>query len=138
MSQNKYAPKVWRPFSAFPSLFEEMDHMMSSSNGDGLSVSEHNGLVFVEASVPGLNPEDIDISIDKNVLWIKGKKSEEKEDKEKKYYHKATSSFSYCTSLPEGTDLNKEPKATCKNGVVTVTFSKKDKIEPKKIKVKAS
>jgi len=48
--------------------------------------------------------------------------SKEEETKEKKYYRKATSSFSYRVAVPGEIDQNKEPYASCRNGVMTVTL----------------
>jgi HSP20 family protein len=140
MNKNKQLANIWRPFTYFPSLFEETNEFFPDigtfSNEKGLSVSEDNGTVLVEASVPGLKPEDIEISLDEGTLWIKGEKTEEKEDKKRKYYHKASSSYSYCTSLPENVDLDKEPQARSENGVVKIEFKKKKSTKPKKIAVK--
>ena len=135
-------PSAWRPFSHFPSLFDEANDwfpdLATFSNERGLSVSEDNGSVLVEAAVPGLKPEDLEISLDRGTLWVKGQKSEEEEEEERKYYRKASKSYSYYTSLPEGVDLESEPEATCEDGVVKITFSKKESSEPKKIEVKKS
>jgi HSP20 family protein len=101
-----------------------------------LSVYEENSHVCVEAALPGLKPEDIDVSYEKGVLWIRGRKKEEEEDKQKKYYRKASSEFSYSVHVPGNIDERVEPEATFKHGVMKVAFKKVEKTEPKKIKVK--
>ncbi len=135
-------PSVWQPFCHLPSLFDEANDwfpdLTTFSNERGLSVSEDNGTVLVEAAVPGLKPKDVEISLDRGTLWVKGQKSEEKEDKNRKYYRKASRFYSYCTSLPEGVDTEVEPEATCEDGIVKITFTKKESPEPKKIEIKKS
>jgi len=54
-----------------------------------------------------------------------------------KYYRKATSSFSYRVAVPGEIDLNVEPEAESKHGVMRVIFAKHPKMQPKKITVKA-
>ena len=138
--EKKYLPKIWGSFGRLPSIFEESNDwfpdIMTFANDRGLSVSEDDRSVLVEAAVPGLKPENIEISLDKGTLWIKGQKSEEVKSKERNYYRKASSTYSYCTSLPEGTDVDKEPQAVCEDGIVKITFSKKASVQPKKIAIK--
>jgi len=126
------------PFWRFPitrPLWEEDDDMMhASSQGGGLSISEDEKYIYVEAAVPGIDPKDVEITFDKGALWIKGEAKEEKKDK--KYYRKATRSFSYRIMVPGDLDPNQEPEASCKNGVMTVKFAKSPKSQPKKITVK--
>ncbi len=103
----------------------------------GLTVSEDAKNVYVEAAVPGVDLKDIDVSFEKGVLWIKGEAKEEVKNG-KKYYRKASSSFSYRVAIPGEVDWNTEPVATCKNGMMTVSFTKSPKAQPKKIAVKAA
>lgn len=122
-------------WSELPSLFFEGDEgHFSPSNG--LSLFEDARHVYVEASLPGLSQEAIDLSYHKGSLWVKAEKKEEKEDKEKKFYRKATSSFSYHVQLPVSVDESRQPEAVYKNGILRVTFHKKETSSPQKIAVK--
>jgi HSP20 family protein len=91
--------------------------------------------VYVEASVPGVDPDKIEVSYDKGVLWIRGQQEQEKGG-DRKYYRKASSSFSYRMAIPGNVDENKDPEATYKNGIMKVTFNKVPEPQPKKIAVK--
>ncbi len=123
------------PMVSFPSFMEDFEEFLPTVNIiKGLSISEDDKNIYVEAAVPGLDPKDIDITFDRGILSIHGDKKEE--EKKKKYYRKATSSFSYRTTIPGEVDPNAEPDARCKNGVMTVTFVKSPKAQPKKIAVK--
>lgn len=108
-------------------------HPQQESN---LSLYEDQHTICVEAALPGLNSEDIDVTYEKGVLWIKGEKKELEEDKKKKFYRKATTEFSYHIHIPGEIDESKEIEATFKNGVMKVVFKKQEKSEPKKISVK--
>ncbi len=102
----------------------------------GLTVSEDEKTVSVEAAVPGLDPKKVDVTYDKGILWIRGSQEQEENNENKKYYRKASSSFSYRVAVPGEIDEAKEPEATCKNGVMKVIFQKKAQVEPKRINVK--
>lgn len=125
----------WRLPRVSSDLLEDISEWMPTYGTlNGLSVSEDEGNVYVEAAVPGIDPKAVDVTVHKGLLWIKGEAKEE--EKKKKYYRKATSSFSYHITLPEGVDTAKDPVAECKNGVMKVTFVKSPKTQPKKIAVK--
>lgn len=125
-------------FGHFPSPFDlfedEEEWEISTKPSSNLSLSEDKNNFYVEAALPGLKPEEIEISLDKNVLWIKGEKKQE--EKDKKYYKKASTSFSYRVLLPVEIDEKKEVDATYKDGVMKVTFQKVSESKPKKINIK--
>lgn len=136
---NDITPRTfWRsPFISLPSVWEDIEEMLSiTGNINGLSISEDEQNIYVSAAVPGVDPKDIDISLEKGVIWIKGEAKEE--EKGKKFYRKASSSFSYRVTIPGEIDQNIEPEADYKNGIMTVTFVKSPKLKPKKITVKSS
>lgn len=120
-------------------FFEDWDEdeILPFSGNSAVSVYEDNKNIFVEAALPGINPDDVDITFDKGMLWIKGESSQEEEDKKKKFYQKASSSFSYRVSIPGEVDMKVEPEASCKNGIMTIKFAKSPEEQPKKIAVKA-
>lgn len=117
-------------------LLSLFDSRQITGISSGLSVSEDDKHVYVEAAVPGVEPDKIEVSYDKGVLWIRGQQEQEKEDKNRKYYRKASSSFSYRMVVPGNIDETKDPQATYKNGVMKVTFDKIPETQPKKITVK--
>lgn len=102
----------------------------------GLSISEDDKHVYIEAALPGINPEDVEITFDKGMLWIKGEAK--KEAKNRKVYQNMASSFSYRVAVPGDIDPNIEPEATCEHGVMTITFTKSPQSQPKKIAIKGA
>jgi len=117
-------------------LLSFFDSRSMGSISSGLSVSEDDKHVYVEAAVPGVEPDKIEVSYDKGALWIRGQQEQEKEDKNRKYYRKASSSFSYRLAVPGNIDEKKDPEATYKNGVMKITFDKIPETQPKKIAVR--
>ena len=125
------------PFSLFESVDEDWDvHEFTSPSG--LSVSEDDNHVYIEAALPGIKPDEIDMFFDKGILWIKAEKKEESEDKKKKFYRKAMSSFSYRITVPGDIDESKDPDALCQDGVLKVQFFKTTKSSYKKIPIRGS
>jgi HSP20 family protein len=134
-----------RPSWSFPSfrfpfsLFEESDEEAwggDFSDLSGLTVSEDEDHVYVEAALPGIKPEEVEVTFDKGILWIKAQKKEESESKNKKFYRKAASTFSYHIAVPGNIDENGQPEAIIKNGMIEITFSKAQKTPLKKIPIK--
>jgi len=124
-------------------FFDEMEWGLSplGLGSSGLSISGDDKQIFIEAHVPGLAAQDVEVSIDKDhVLWIKGNKKVEEHDKKRKFYRHAQTSFSYCVPLWEEIDMEKEPKAVCKDGVMKLVFEKcqDGQGESKKIRVEGN
>jgi len=113
-----------------------LDETVMDTIPSGLSVSEDEGNVYVDAALPGIEPKNIEVTFDKGVLHISGEDKEE--EKKKKYYRKATSAFSYRVAVPSEVSPKTEPEATYKNGVMHVAFKKMAAAAPKKITVKVS
>lgn len=124
------------PALRIPSFIEDIEELLPTSTLlNGLSISSDDKNVYVEAAVPGIDPKEVDITFDKGLLTIRGERKEE--EKGKTYQRKATRSFFYSVT-PDDVDLKAEPKATYKNGVMTVSFTKMPEIKAKKIAVKTT
>lgn len=128
-------PSIFRDFS-MPNLWQEFEDWNNFGKDQGLSVYDQNNEIIVEAAMPGLTADDIQINLDKGVLWIKGEKKEEESDKDKKFYRKAIRSFSYNVALPDQTEDKQEPEASYKDGVLKISFKKAKSAEAKKITIK--
>lgn len=129
-------PKNFFSFPHLPSIWNDEDEWLTTpASPSGLSVSEDDGSVYIEAAVPGIDPKNVDITYQDGYLWIRAEEKEEEKDKGRKYYRQALKSFSYRVAVPGDVDANAEPSATYKNGVMTVVFGKSPKSQPRKIKV---
>ena len=94
--------------------------------------------VVVKASLPGIKPEDVEISIDGNTLIIRGQ-AETSEKEEKDSYvlrERRWGSFHRSVTLPSNLKTDKA-EATYEDGVLTLSIPKADEAKPKTIKVKA-
>lgn len=129
-------PKSFFSFPTFRSFLDDEDLLTVPASTSGLTVSEDENNVYIEAHMPGLNPDDIEVNYKKGELWLRGDRKEEETDKKKKFYRLASSSFSYRVIVPGDIDEKSEPDAKYKDGVMFVTFKKLAKEEPKKILVK--
>jgi HSP20 family protein len=103
-----------------------------------LDVFESDDDVTVRASIPGVNPDDIDISVTGDVLTIKGETSEEREEKQGNYHlrERRYGAFQRSVNLPAPVNTDKA-EAEFKNGVLTLTLPKVEEVKPKSIKIRA-
>ncbi len=127
----------WDPFrnlTRWPSVWDEDDWGLPSSTPTQLDVYETENEVVVKANVAGVNDEKVNLTCEKGVLTIGAEASEEHHEG-KKYYQKATRSYSYRVAVPGNIDMKAEPRAEVDKGVVTVTFAKAPEDKPKKIAV---
>ena len=127
----------WDPMSTmlrWPNIWEDED-FPTATGSDNLDVYETKDESVVKASVAGIDPDKVEITFEKGVLTISARdESEEKEGK--RYYKKATRSYSYRVAIPGNIDRATEPEAKVKHGIVTVTFKKAEEEKKKKISIK--
>jgi HSP20 family protein len=92
-----------------------------------IDMHETDDEVVVTVEVPGVNRDDLDLTISSEGLVIRGETSEEREDKRRDYrlVQSRYGSFVRTVPLPPGLDLD-HPKARLKDGVLTVRFPKVD------------
>jgi HSP20 family protein len=139
----------WEPFSELRKLENRMSNLWGrwstpfwmSDDGDErwsvpLDVREDGEQLVVEASIPGMKPEEIEVEIEDGLLTIKGETKREYEEKKKDYLLKERSEGSFHRSirLPE-TVMAEGATSSYKDGVLTVTMPKKAESKPKKITV---
>lgn len=128
----------WSPVNTmlrWPNIWEDEDWGMPAQAADNLDVYETADQVVVKASVAGVEEEKVEINYEKGVLTITASETEEEKD-DKKYYKKSSRSYAYRVAVPGNIDLKKEPEATVKNGIVTVSFHKAEEEKPRKISIK--
>ena len=101
-----------------------------------VEVSETEDAIELKASLPGVTPEEVDISVADGVLTIKAEHKESTEDKKRDFYRREIryGSFHRVLSLPVSVDADKA-EARFENGVLHLTLPKAESIRPKQIKV---
>jgi HSP20 family protein len=142
----------WDPLRDMVSLRQAIDRLFEesfvrprgwSAPSEGiaslaLDVIESDEDVTIKASIPGVKPEDIDISITGDMLTIKGETCEEREE-EKGHYHlreRCFGAFQRAIRLPTMVKADKA-NAEFEQGVLTLTLPKVEEVKPKSIKIKA-
>jgi HSP20 family protein len=96
-----------------------------------------NGDLIIRAELPGVSPEDVDISLQNNVLTISGERKVEQEEERGGYFirERRYGSFSRSFTLPQGTDESKV-RARFDQGVLEVTVEGAGAVEePKRIQI---
>jgi HSP20 family protein len=90
-----------------------------------IDVSETKDSLVCKVDVPGMVQKDIQISLQENLLTIKGEKKQEKEEKDERYHRveRSYGAFTRSLRLPVAVDAGKVT-ATVKSGVLTVTLPK--------------
>ena len=117
---------------------EEMESLGAFS--PQVNMTEDEKSIQVSAELPGLDEKDLEISLSKDSLTIKGEKKEENEHKDKEAYYLERSFGTFTRVLPIPKDVNTEKaEASFKKGVLTITLPKleREKQSQKKIRIKA-
>lgn len=105
-----------------------------------VDITETDKEIRVSAELPGMDEKDIDISITKNSLTIKGEKKEKKEEKEEGYYRCERSFGSFHRAIPIYTEIDTDKvEASFKKGVLNIVLPKSPESvkETKKVTVKS-
>jgi HSP20 family protein len=138
----------WRPFKDLISIQNEMNRLFDDFFGrpftrlewteeawsPSVDVSETKDNVIVNAEIPGMNKEDVKVSVQDNVLILSGERKQEKEEKNANYHRieRSYGSFSRSFTLPTSVQADKV-KATYKDGILKITLPKTEEVKPKEI-----
>ncbi len=102
-----------------------------------VDVKEDEKNIYVKADIPGIDEKNLNVNIEKNILTIRGEKSEERrDDRDKKVLimERKYGSFQRSLRLPDG--INSEGiRANFKNGVLSIDIPKEKTEEPKKVTI---
>lgn len=105
-------------------------------SGPSVDLMENDDTYVVRCDLPGVEKDDLDISVSGNALTIKGEKQDSSEHKDGRYYRRESwsGSFQRTITVPETVDPN-AINAEMKNGVLTLTLPKKEDVKPRQITV---
>jgi len=120
----------------FSGLPERRRELLEGEWLPSVDIAETDDSVVVKAELPGVEQNDVSITIVNDVLTLKGEKKEEKEINKENYHRveRSYGSFQRSLSLPTGVQSDKT-KATYKDGVLTITIPKAEEAKPKTIKI---
>jgi HSP20 family protein len=148
---------VLDPFRGFSDMQSQMNRMFEQMLGNfaprggrqlegvtewapPIDVTTQNGNIVIRAELPGVKPEDVDITLQDNVLTISGERKAEQEEERGGYHIKERryGSFSRSFTLPQGTDESKI-NARYEHGVLELTVEGAAAVqEPKRIQIEGS
>ncbi len=138
----------WDPFQEMLNLRRTVDRLFDNVSPDhewaqpamwGLAVDmvENKDDFVVKASVPGINPDDLEVSYSDDTLTIKGEIKEEKEAKEDQYHLRERRYGSFMRSIVLPTKIKGDAiEASYQNGVLTLRLPKAEEVKPKRISIK--
>lgn len=135
----------WTPFfSEFDDMEEAMNSMLPTVRGKqfgftpAIDMYEDKDNIIVETQLGGINPENVDISIENNILCLKGESEKKSEVDDKNYYRKEIrrGSFYRSISLPTKVD-GESAKAINEDGILRITIPKAPEVKPKTIKIES-
>jgi len=141
----------WEPFGsdfarmanrlnrAFDLRFQDSDRESLGIWNPPVDIFEDKDGVVLNAELPGMKKEDIELRVENNVLTLQGERKRENETKEEGYFRseRAYGTFSRSFSLPTSVDTSKV-SAEYKDGVLSVSLPKAEEAKPKQIDVKVA
>ncbi|HEX9018561.1 MAG TPA: Hsp20/alpha crystallin family protein [Anaerolineaceae bacterium] len=139
----------WDPFRDMMSMRQAIDRLIDNSMGDNwdsgtewslpLDVMETGDGYVVEATVPGIKPEDLEITYNNGTLTIRGETKAENEQKEGKYHLRERRYGTFVRSIALPTDVKADSiEANYKDGVLSLKLPKTEEVKPKRIAIKGS
>lgn len=115
-------------------------NLESDDSGEGqltIDVYQTDEDVVIKSTIAGVNPEDLDVSINNDMITIRGERKFEEEVSEENFYYQECywGSFSRSVVLPVDV-IAEKIEASLKNGILTIRLPKADTNRTKKIKVR--
>jgi len=112
----------------------------SDESGEGqltIDVFQTDDDIIIKSTIAGVNPEDLDVSINNDMITIKGERKFEDEVNEENFYYQECywGTFSRSVVLPVDV-IAEKIEASLKNGILTIKLPKADTNRTKKIKVR--
>ena len=104
-----------------------------------VNISEDHDHIYVRAELAGVNPADLEITVQDNNLILRGERKIPTEEKQVNYHRRERESgfFRRVLALPARVQADKV-EATCKDGILTIQLAKPEEIKPRKIQVKGA
>jgi HSP20 family protein len=127
----------WHPMMDLDRLFDD-EAWSGSGFSPAMDVYQDGDNVVAKVSLPDIDPENVEVSVENDVLTISGETKKEKEVKHEDYYRKEIreGSFSRSIVLPMKVKSD-DTKASYEKGTLTITMPKADEVKPRKIAIEA-
>jgi len=138
----------WEPFRGavnlqeqvnrlFGDVFERSQHESSLTTwAPAVDIYETEHELVVKADLPAIDPKDLDIRVENNILTIRGERKFEKKVNEDSYLRVERAYGGFSRSFALSSTVNTEAiKADYQNGVLSLSIPKREEAKPKQIKV---
>lgn len=134
----------WQPRESF-ALQRELGNLLDTWTGYGtgwhprVDVAESENDFTVHAELPGLRKEDIQVTLEDNMLTITGERKDEDEQKDKQFYRRERAYGTFKRTFGLGTEVDADKiAATYKDGLLILTLPKSEAAKPRQIDVTVS
>ena len=136
----------WDSFRELSALQNEVNRLFSRAGGEmpadrqswmpSADIIESGSVVRIKADLAGMDPEDIHLEVEDNVLTLSGERRFQEQVQDDKYYRieRRYGSFQRSVALPQGVDAD-GIQAHYENGVLEVTIPKVEQVKPRRIPV---
>ena len=139
----------WEPMREMMTLREAMNHLFDDAFTRPLSISAVSAMpaidlyqtddeIVVKAALPGIKPDEVQISVTGDVLTLRGEFKRQEEQKEATWHIREQRSgiFERSVMLPTEVQTDKS-KADFENGILTISLPKAEAVKPRTISIKA-
>ncbi len=122
------------------SVSKNLNSSVPQEDGEGqltIDVYQNDNEIIIKSTIAGVKPEDLDVSINNDMITIRGERKQEEEISEENYYYQECywGNFSRSVILPVDVIADKI-EASMKNGILTIKMPKADNTKAKKIQVR--
>lgn len=138
----------WTPFEDMLSLRDAVGQLLEdsvvrpasrSTSGalmPALDLAESSDAYYVELSVPGFTPENLDITVQENVLTVSGEIKQQEQRQDRTYHRVERRHGSFTRSVTFPTNIKADAiSASCSNGILSIEIPKAEEVKPRKISV---
>ena len=131
----------WSPWDMgeVDELFNRLpsNNSLSKAFVPALDMYETDKDVVIETTLPGLNPEDVKVSVEKSILTLQGESKKEHEVDEKNYYRKEIRSGSFFRQISLPTPVMEDKvQAVFEDGILKITCPKSQPVKNKVVEIK--
>jgi HSP20 family protein len=123
----------------FSRFFGDGSLSVASNWVPSVDIHETDDNIVLKAELPGVDPEDVEVRVEGNTLYLRGERKLEQNVKDDNYVvlERAYGAFARSFALPSSIDVDKV-NAEYKNGVLTLTMPKREEAKPKTIQILGS
>lgn len=140
-------PHFRNPWAEFERIRQGLDELSQNLTSEGkshmhatvyppLTMYETKDSLILNAELPGVRAEDLDISVEGDTLSLQGKRKRNLEEDKISFHRREieTGNFSRALALPTKVDLN-NMAAKLTDGILTITLQKAEEVKPRQVKI---